>query len=114
MSKEKTYRCPDCETLLRESEMRREYDFGYDQSCCLKCGDVLIDNLRGNTYYTEPLSDEQKLKAYNFAYPKSKETDDEKIWAMTDILKGEYAAVTIKEMRDLINYLDSLNKPSNN
>ena len=40
------YLC-ECGKVQTREEMRREYDFGYDQLCCTKCGDVLIDDLHG-------------------------------------------------------------------
>ena len=40
------YLC-ECGKVQPRKEMRREYDFGYDQLCCTKCGDVLIDDLHG-------------------------------------------------------------------
>lgn len=40
------YLC-ECGKVQTREEMRREYDFGYDQLCCTKCGYVLIDDLHG-------------------------------------------------------------------
>lgn len=40
------YLC-ECGKVQTREEMRKEYDFGYDQLCCTKCGDVLIDDLHG-------------------------------------------------------------------
>lgn len=40
------YLC-ECGKVQTREEMRREYDFGYDQLCCTKCGNVLIDDLHG-------------------------------------------------------------------
>ena len=45
------YLC-ECGNIQTREEMRREYDFGYDQLCCTKCGDVLIDNLHGVVHCT--------------------------------------------------------------
>lgn len=44
--KDTHYICECGKVQIRE-DMRREYDFGYDQLCCTKCGDVLIDDLHG-------------------------------------------------------------------
>ena len=43
------YKC-DCGKIQTRKEMRREFDFGYDQLCCTDCGDVLIDDLHGVTH----------------------------------------------------------------
>ena len=50
-SNQPLYLC-ECGNVETREEMRREYDFGYDQLCCTKCGDVLIDNLHGVVHCT--------------------------------------------------------------
>jgi predicted RNA-binding Zn-ribbon protein involved in translation (DUF1610 family) len=42
--------CDECGWIGTRDEARREFDFGYDQSCCPKCGNVMFDNLHGNDY----------------------------------------------------------------
>ena len=49
MKKEIIYIC-ECGKEQARNEMRREFDFDYDQLCCVKCGDVLFDDLRGLSY----------------------------------------------------------------
>lgn len=49
---EDIYICNDCGKRHDFDDMKREYDFGYDQSSCSKCGDVMVDNLRGNNHCT--------------------------------------------------------------
>ena len=44
------YICDECGWEGTHEEMKREWDFGYDQSCCPKCNNVMIDNLHGNIY----------------------------------------------------------------
>lgn len=44
------YICDECGWRGTHEEMKREWDFGYDQSCCPKCNDVMMDNLHGNIY----------------------------------------------------------------
>ena len=45
------YLC-ECGNIQTREEMRREYDFGYDQLCCTQCGNVLIDDLHGVVHCT--------------------------------------------------------------
>jgi len=40
------YLC-ECGKVQTREEMKREYDFGYDQLCCTKCNNVLINDLHG-------------------------------------------------------------------
>jgi len=51
MEIKKKYLC-ECGNIQTRKEMRNEYNFGYDQLCCTKCGDVLIDNLHGVVHCT--------------------------------------------------------------
>jgi hypothetical protein len=43
------YLC-ECGWKGTTEEMKREYDSGYDQSCCPECNDVLINNLNWEVY----------------------------------------------------------------
>ena len=42
--------CDGCGWIGTREECKNEYDFGYDQSCCPKCNNVMFDNLHGNDY----------------------------------------------------------------
>ena len=42
--------CDECEWIGTRDECKNEYDFGYDQSCCPKCNNVMFDNLHGKDY----------------------------------------------------------------
>jgi hypothetical protein len=50
--------CAECGWIGEQKEMKHEYDFGYDQSCCPKCNDVMMDNLHGNMYCEKVLQNE--------------------------------------------------------
>ena len=41
------YLCDECEWSGKHSDMKVESDFGYDQSCCPTCNNVMVDNLHG-------------------------------------------------------------------
>lgn len=43
------YLC-ECGWQGKHEEMKREFNFGYDQSCCPKCNDVLTNNLNWEVY----------------------------------------------------------------
>jgi predicted SprT family Zn-dependent metalloprotease len=45
----KRYIC-ECGKKQTVSEMREEIGGGYTQYCCRKCGDVLIDDIKGVVY----------------------------------------------------------------
>lgn len=43
------YLC-ECGWCGEYEEMKNESDFGFDQSCCPKCGTVMINNLHWEVY----------------------------------------------------------------
>jgi transcription initiation factor IIE alpha subunit len=44
------YQCDQCHWIGQLDECQSESDFGYDQSCCPRCGNVMFDNLHGIPY----------------------------------------------------------------
>lgn len=42
--------CGECKWVGPISDMKNESDFGYDQSCCPICNDVMFDDINGLIY----------------------------------------------------------------
>lgn len=60
---EKIYKC-ECGWKGSWKQMKREQDFGYDQSCCPKCNNVMFNNLHGEIHCEKV--DEEEVKLLNY------------------------------------------------
>ena len=58
----KHYQCDECGKVQTREEMKREVCYGYDRLCCIKCNNVLIDDLHGVVHCNvfNPKSEQKK------------------------------------------------------